>query len=295
MIKFNLKHIEAFVTVADLGTFRRAADRLHTTQPNISNRLAQLEAMIGARLMERDAGSVRLTPRGHALLPHAREILAATDRFVAATGDTSHFSGVMRLGVTELVAHTWLRAFLMAMRAEFPAIDVELTIDLSADLSKALFAHEIDLALQSGPFEQAARHSLRLGQSAYVWVAAPQLALPDQPLRIGDLAGHAILAHSRGTAPYRQLEDHFAELGQRMRLVSASNIGTCLQIALDGLGIACLPEAMLAEALADGRLRRLDYPWRPADLQFAARSVLNPLPTYVAQAARLAQDLYPPP
>ena len=76
-LPFNLKHIEAFLAVADLGSFRRAAERLNTTQPNISNRISQLEDRLGLRLMERDAGSVRLTPRGQALLAPARQVLGA--------------------------------------------------------------------------------------------------------------------------------------------------------------------------------------------------------------------------
>lgn len=56
MAQVSLKQLEAFVAVADLGTFRRAAERLNTTQPNISARIAQLEAQMKVSLMERDAG-----------------------------------------------------------------------------------------------------------------------------------------------------------------------------------------------------------------------------------------------
>jgi len=56
-MNINFKQIEAFVWVADLGSFRHAAERLNTTQPNISTRISNLEEMIGAKVMERDAGS----------------------------------------------------------------------------------------------------------------------------------------------------------------------------------------------------------------------------------------------
>lgn len=72
MAAITLKQIEAFVAVADLGTFRRAAERLNTTQPNISNRIAGLEAQLRVSLMQRDAGSVRLTQKGQAILARAR-------------------------------------------------------------------------------------------------------------------------------------------------------------------------------------------------------------------------------
>ena len=75
IVNLNFKQIEAFVMVADLGSFRQAAERLNTTQPNISTRISNLEEMIGAKVMQRDAGSVRLTAKGRELLEEARHII----------------------------------------------------------------------------------------------------------------------------------------------------------------------------------------------------------------------------
>lgn len=297
----NLKHVEAFVMVADLGSFRRAAERLNTTQPNISNRIAQLEAQLGVSLMERDAGSVRLTPKGKALLGPGRAVLAALDGFVAAADDATLFRDTLRLGVTEMVAHTWLRGFLVAMKARFPNISVELTVDLSANLSRALLDHDLDLAFQNGPFDRRTAHSVTLGQSPYVWIAAPETMLPPGPLTAQDLIRHPILTHARGTVPFRQIEDHFrapnaetggAELLGRARLVPGSNMSVCLQMALDGLGVACLPRAMVEGALSSGTLLALDYGWQPDALQFYARH--DGTATHIREAAQIARQLFPP-
>ncbi len=290
----NLKHIQAFIAVAELGTFRRAAERLNTTQPNISGRIAQLEEQLGFRLMERDAGSVRLTPRGQSLLAPARAILAANEAFVAAADDDTLYSGVLRLGVSELVAHTWLQPFLIEMRERFPNIDVELTVDLSANLSKALVAHDLDLTFQSGPFERTTRFSAKLGQAPYTWVAAPSLGLPAGKIEPTDLSRHPILAHPRGTVPHRQLDDHFRGLDAKVRIVPATNNAVCLQMTLDGLGLACLPRPMIEAHLSAGRLREVDYGWRPEALFFEARCDLDPLPTYISEAAQIARRLSPP-
>jgi DNA-binding transcriptional LysR family regulator len=289
----NFKQIEAFVTVADLGSFRRAASRLNTTQPNISNRIAQLETRLGVRLMERDAGSVRLTTRGRALLIEARAVLAAVDGFIARAEDGALFEGVLRLGVSELVAHTWLRDFMREMRAAFPSVDVELTVDLSARLSDALFDRELDLAFQSGPFERTAPGTVALCASAYQWVASPALGLPSRTLQTSDLAAHPVLTHARGTAPFAQLQSHFSTAEPRVRLVPSSNIGACLQMTVDGLGIACLPAAMLRPYLGDGRLALLDYRWTPAQLEFAARTLLDPAPSFLRGAIDIAARLSP--
>ena len=72
---FNLKQLEALVWVADLGTFRKAAAHLNTTQPNISSRILGLETSLGVVSMQRDAGSVRMTAKGADILLEARKIL----------------------------------------------------------------------------------------------------------------------------------------------------------------------------------------------------------------------------
>jgi DNA-binding transcriptional LysR family regulator len=290
----NLKHLEAFVTVADLGTFRRAAERLHTTQPNISTRIAQLERHLGVTLMDRDAGSVRLTPKGRELLDPARAVIGALDGFLAAAHDDGLFEGVLRLGVTEMVAHTWLRDFLLEMKERFRSVDVELTVDLSSNLSAALFDRDLDLAFQSGPFDRAATRTVPLGSSAYTWVAAPSLGIGSARLQDRDVLGHPILTHARGTAPFRQIDDHFRSLALRARLVPSSNLATCLQMTQDGLGIACLPAAMVEQPLEAGRLHTLNYAWRPEDLRFAARFMADPAPTVLGEAVAIAQRLSPP-
>ncbi len=294
MSAISFKQLEAFVAVADLGTFRRAAERLNTTQPNISNRIAQLETLLGVRLMERDAGSVRLTLRGRALLGHAREVLGAVDALIAAAGDGALFEGVLRLGVSELVANTWLLEFMQRMRAEYPAIDVELTVDLSASLSRALLARELDLTFQSGPFDRPATGSVALGASPYSWVASPALGLHGAPVGAGAFARTPVFSHARGTEPHRQLEAHFHDRQAPVRLVPSSNIAACLAMAVKGLGIACLPEAMVAPYLADGRLAALDYPWVPDELRFAARYMPDPAPAFIHGAIAIARTLSPP-
>ncbi len=290
-MSLNFKQIEAFVAVADLGSFRRAAERLNTTQPNISSRIANLEARLGLSLMDRDAGSVRLTAKGRLLLVHARAVVAAAETFLTAAGDDALLRGRLRLGVTELVSHTWLRRFLVAMRARFPNVIVELTVDLSEGLSAALFARDLDLAFQNGPFDRPASGSVPLGHCAMVWVAAPGLAGSAGRLGAADLARLPILTHARGTQPWRQLTAHFAAAGVTARLVPSANVAACLQMTLDGLGVACLPQPMVAAPLAEGRLVTLDYPWRLEDLRFQARFDAATAPAYLKAAAELARSI----
>ena len=78
----NYKRLETFVWVASLGNFRKAAERLHTTQPAISARISGLEAELGVKLFEREGGSspIALTSKGKELLPYVEKILYQTDQ-----------------------------------------------------------------------------------------------------------------------------------------------------------------------------------------------------------------------
>jgi len=87
-LNFSLKQLEAFIWVADLGSFNKAADRLNTTQPNISSRISTLETALNVTLMERDAGSVRVTSKGQELLKHAREVLQKSEALLVAADET---------------------------------------------------------------------------------------------------------------------------------------------------------------------------------------------------------------
>lgn len=290
-MQINLKQLSAFVAVADLGSFRRAADKLNTTQPNISARIAALETTLDVRLMDRDPGSVTLTPRGRVLLAKAREVLAAMDGFLLASGDARLFEGTLRLGVTEMIVHSWLGDYLARLKSRFPRIDVDLSVDLSKNLSEALFSREIDLALQNGPFHRSISGMVPLGQFPMIWVASEDLPIAQGALSLHDLTTHAILTHARGTLPFDQIEAHLKSAGASARMVPSTNMAAGLAMTHQKLGVACVPEIMVRDQVAEGQLVRLDYAWRPDDLVFAARYEAEIAPHHVVEAARLAGEV----
>ncbi len=288
----NLKQLEAFVWVSDLGSFRRAADRLNTTQPNISARISSLEAALNVSLMDRDAGSVRLTSKGRDLLGYARRVLRATESLLEASDQAALIDGAFRLGVTEMVVHTWLRDFLKLLKDRFPFLSVELTVDLSVNLTNELFTRAIDLAFQSGPFNRQTTGSEDLGTYPLVWVASPSLGIHAlDHVSPEDLARHPILTHARDTKPYEEVAAHFgARPDLSARLVPSSNLAAALHMTVDGLGIATLPVAMVTNELATGELIRIKYDWAPENLHFLARYDAEKSPLFVAKAAELARE-----
>tara|TARA_R110002049_G_scaffold117332_2_gene270453 strand:+ start:28345 stop:29265 length:921 start_codon:yes stop_codon:yes gene_type:complete len=286
----TLKQLETLIWVADLGSFRKAAQHLNTTQPNISARIAGLEAVLGVTLMQRDAGSIRLTEMGAALLLQARQVLRQAEALVDIAARPDLIDDTIRLGVTEVVASTWLRPFLRAVAETYPAVTVELTIDLSRNLDQDLAANALDIALQTAPFASVVSGVLDIATYEYVWVAAPELARQIGPMPVdAALAAQPVLGHARHTQAHLDLLDHFdGTKAPKARLVPSSSLSAAMNMVLDGMGIAVMPRVMVASALADGSLVTLDAAWHPRPLHVVARYHAERSTGFVARVAALA-------
>lgn len=289
-MNINFKQLEAFIWVSDLESFRRAAERLNTTQPNISARISSLEDALNTKLMERDAGSVRLNAKGEQLLPEARKILRNVESLIETAGQSKRVEGVIKLGVTEMIVNTWLRQFLKQVKDQYPNLRIELQVDLSDNLRPALFSRALDLTFQNGPFRRRTSGSIDLGAYPFVWVASPELNIANVKYpTLDEMKAFPILTHTRGTRLYEEIENHFhSTKGKAPTIIPSSSLAPCQHMALDGLGLACLPAAMVHQDIKDGNLIHIHYAWHPTSLEFLARFDADTAPSAVEKVAKLA-------
>ena len=114
----DFKAIETFMWVVTLGSFRGAAQKLNTTQPAISQRIAQLEREVGVKLLQRDRRMVLPTPSGRQLMVYAEKLIGLRSEMLAVVGDRSAMRGVLRLGVAETIVHTWLSQLIKSVNTQ---------------------------------------------------------------------------------------------------------------------------------------------------------------------------------
>lgn len=293
MIKSQItfKQLEAFVFVVDAGTFRAAASALGTTQPNISARITALEAALNVTLLIRDAGSVRLTADGEKLLKKTREVLWAGEALIEEAGRQELIEETLRLGVTELVACTWLQVFLRLMREAYPKLRIQLEVDLSTAIDARLIGGQLDLALQTGPFKSKTFASDALGQENYCWVVNSDLIhqISAKP-SLTELFEITVLTHAKHTQACAALHSLATERGLRSeRIVHSSALSACVPMALEGLGVALLPERLVMAEIASGELHRVEPDWVPEPLSFYARYAPARAALYVEKAAQIAK------
>jgi len=287
--QMTLKQLEAFVFVVDTGTFRAAASALGTTQPNISARISSLETALNTTLLIRDAGSLSLTTKGAALLEKARNVLWAGEALLEEAGRQDLIEERLRLGVTELVACTWLRDFLRRLNVVYPNLRVELQVDLSTVIDQRLSEGQLDLAFQTEPFKTNAYTSVPLGVEPYCWVARPDLvAALGQAPTMTDMFRHVVLTHAKhtqaGISLHRYAATHKLDVGQ---IVHSSALSACLPMVLEGLGVALLPKVLVRDDVTAGHLNEICTDWLPPPLSFFGRFAVQRAPLFVGKAAQI--------
>lgn len=294
MIKSQItfKQLEAFVFVIDSGSFRSAAKALGTTQPNISARISALEATLGATLLYRDAGSVRLTEKGQTLLQKTRDILWAGELLLEEAGRQDLIKERLCLGVTELVACSWLQYFLRMLKQAYPELRVELQVDISIRIEERLKEGQLDLAFQTEPFKTNVSGMKPLGLEKYVWVANTKITKSlDQITKIAQLFAYPIITHAQHTQAGHALHEIAQERGfERSQIVHSSALSACVPMVCEGLGVALLPQALVWEEIRIGKLSILKTDWLPKPLSFFARYETERAPLFVKNAAQLAVE-----
>lgn len=189
MKPLDLDAVRAFVLVAELASFTRAADALGTTQSAVSLKLKRLEAQLGKPLLERTPRRVTLAAVGAAFLPAARELLDAHERALAALSSAQRR---LVIGVSEHVAVPDLPAVLTGLNRHDPGLALEMHVGMSAGLLAQYDERRLDAAfVRHEPGEDPPRDDATLlFTEPLAWLAAPGWTpRADEPLPLAVLAG----------------------------------------------------------------------------------------------------------
>jgi len=255
-----LDGVEAFLGVAQHRSFRRAAGELGVTPSAISQAVRALEARVGAALFIRTTRSVGLTEAGQRFLARAKpafeELVAASD---AARELGQRPAGLLRLSVPRAVVPILLEPLIASFCQAYPEVEVE--IAASEELVD-LAAKGFDAGVRLGQFIAADMVAVPLTRPLrYVIVGSPAyLARRDRPERPDDLRHHACvrMRRSSGAIALWSLSDD----GRAIEIAVsgpfiANDFPTMLGAAVEGVGLAQVPEPVAAEAVKSGKLVRV--------------------------------------
>ncbi len=244
----ELTALQAFVAVAEAGSFSRAADSLFLTQPAISKRIAALEEDLRARLFDRMARSVELTEAGRALLPHARRVLAELETSRQVVADLSGtVGGRLRIGTSHHVGLHRLPPILRRYTSRYPDVELDLHFMDSEQACQAVDRGELELAvvtLPETPPETLAVETL--WPDPLDFVAAPDHPLTRQTrMEVTDLAQWPAILPAVTTFTRRIVAAALRPSGMNLRIALETNyLETIKMMVSVGLGWSALPRTM---------------------------------------------------
>jgi len=249
--------MNAFVRVAERGSFAAAAADLGLTPSALSKLVTRIEDRLGVRLLTRTTRKLALTAEGELFVARSREILASIEAAEAeVTAASERPRGHLRISVGTAVAKQILGPALPLFLDRYPDITVELHV---SDRQVDLVAEQIDVAIRSGALGDSTLVARKVGEARRVICASPRYLEKHATPRVpADLLQHNCLTLP-GPA-WSQWPFHTHEGINRLAVAgtfTSDNADLLLDMAVAGLGIARLADFMVARALRDGALVRL--------------------------------------
>lgn len=263
MIQITPRQLQVFVQVATLGTVRAASAQLHMTQPAVSMALAELERHLGAALFDRYRGRLRLNAHGQEVLPKARELLERLEEFGRSPGSQpSALSGQLHLGASNTVGNYRVGEWLGPFVQRYPQVALQLRVDNTDAIVTALLEHALDLACVEGPVHHAALEIWPWREDMLVVCARPDHPLAGvRQLSASHFAGERWILRERGSATRALTEHALEQLPAGSAVLELGQVEAIKQAVIAGLGLACLPEVAVTDAVAAGRLAVLPTPF----------------------------------
>ena len=295
----TFRQLETFATVARLGSFSRAAEALHLTQPAVSIQVRQITESIGLPLFEQSGREIRLTAAGQELLRTARELDDSWNRFESAVDALKGLKkGRLRVALVT-TAKYFLPRMLGAFCQRYPDIEIELEVANRARIIERLRANEDDLYIMSFPPEELDVVATPFLDNPLVVVVPAAYPLPAGPLSLADLVPHPFLLRETGSGTRKAVDRHLAANGLTLKVKLALGSNEAIRdLVASGIGLAILSRHVLGEHPEQEGLRILEVagfplqqPWSVVHL----RQKILSLPAHafmdeLLPAVRMAAD-----
>ena len=232
----DLDQLQTFVTIADMGSFTRAAEEVHRTQSAVSMQMRRLEERLGKPLFEKDGRTNRLTEEGERLLTYARRLLRLNRETLAAFDDAS-LEGHIRIGTPDDYADRFLPEIIARFARSNPRVELSVICEPTHNLLDQLKRGNLDIAIVTHSGSKGASEVVR--REPLLWVTSANHSIHAEdvlPIAVG-----------RSTCLWRRTAcDMLDGMGREYRILFTSWSATVIIAAvLSGQAVSVLPECAL--------------------------------------------------
>tara|TARA_R110002049_G_scaffold309077_1_gene516619 strand:- start:21538 stop:22464 length:927 start_codon:yes stop_codon:yes gene_type:complete len=245
---YNFKLLQSFISVADTGSFRAAAEKLHRSQSVVSTQVRQLEEQIGLKLFERTTRKTELTEQGKKLLRHLRSALSEIETGLEelrqeSLGEVGHIA----MACVPSIAGSILPAVLKEFRDIYPKVGLRLVEQTSVALLETVKSRKVDFGI--GPFvaDEPDLSFTTIAEEPIFAVLPPTFRKENaKSISLADLAGNSVVMASNAAALRGNLDQETSKSGIKIESsFEVTHVQTMLAFARAGLGIALIPASTL--------------------------------------------------
>lgn len=261
-MNLSTRQLRAFLTLAELRNFTRAADRFHLSQPAFSAMIRSLEQAVGAKLFHRDTRNVELTAEGRVFEDSARRALQEIEGALAGVRDNvERRTGRAAIAVLPTLAAGWLPPVLADFRQRHPGIELHVADMLSEPGIAAVRSGRADFGIVTIAVDDAEIVSAPFCSDRFELVCRRDHRLADSArLSLADLAGERFIFQVRRSIVGRFLEASL-HLPHPLAFMEVEQMPTVIGMVRAGLGIAAIPQFSLHD-FHHSDLARRELPFR---------------------------------
>lgn len=263
MLHLHLQRLHVFWNVARFGSFSRAAEELHLSQPTLSLQVRELERALGQQLFDRLGKRIYLTEAGRTLQEYAGRIFALTDEAQTALDDIRGLRrGHIAVGASTTFGIYVLPRAMATFRRRYPGIDLQLSVANAQRVQQQILANDVQLGFIGGSVSSPQLEARPLLLDELVVVVGPDHAWAKRrEVAPEELVGQAFILRERGSGTREVLESRLAERGLRLdvRLEMGSTEAIKQAVAVD-LGISIVSRYTVAWEVDAGRLCAVRVP-----------------------------------
>ncbi|MFS7192143.1 LysR family transcriptional regulator [Serratia proteamaculans] len=266
----HLNDMALFVEVARARSFRRAAEAVGIPNSTLSRRISELEKAIGLRLLHRTTRKIELTEAGQLYYARSKHIVDEARLVHEQLGEMlERPSGILRVSLPVDFATLYLAPIIVDFAVHYPGITFE--FDLTPRRVD-LVTEPFDVAIRMGKLEESGLIARLIGRhSRHLYASPGYIEASGEPAAPEDLAAHECLCMTKVSvwSLHQRISKVEVEVGVRGRF-TLNSVGMIRILALKHQGIALLPEKIVADDLASGRLMRVLPEWKGSTVNIYA-------------------------
>ncbi|MDQ1914282.1 selenium metabolism-associated LysR family transcriptional regulator [Paenibacillus sp. GD4] len=261
----DMRYLETFIKVCELGSYTAAADAMNISQPGVSKQIGRLQAGLGVTLLRREDNGIKLTEAGREVYLNGKNILSIWNKLSDACHSVSNqLSGLLRIGASTIPAKHLLPGILMNVHSTYPHVELSVNVADSQQILDSLYRGSIDIAYVGTKPEHP--------EADYIPMTADKLVVisnrPDWSDR--DLADCPFILRETGSGTRTAFEQAISAMGLLPDKVKCaaevSDTGLIIQLVEVGMGLAVVSSLDAESLIEQGRIKVVQQ--LPAERKF---------------------------